>query len=146
MARRFWPFESRYAWWASAVLLPAAIGIAVVLQTLDVLPGPQMAWWVLLGAVIIGMLPILLLVLGGVSAVKAAGVEVAFAARSRRSAQPTRQPCDPRCLTTSAHRLASCLTHPATRSSRRSGMPSRTMSSLSALATGTSGGTLVCCC
>jgi hypothetical protein len=80
MARRFWPFESRYAWWASAVLLPAAIGIAVVLQTLDVLPGPQMAWWVLLGAVIIGMLPILLLVLGGVSAVKAAGVEVAFAA------------------------------------------------------------------
>jgi hypothetical protein len=80
MSRRFWPFESRYAWWASTLLLPATIAIAVVLQKLGVLPGARMAWWVLLGAVIIGLLPILLLVLGGVSAVKAAGVEVAFAA------------------------------------------------------------------
>lgn len=80
MSRGFWPFETRYAWWASAALLPVTIAIAVVLQVLDILPGPGMAWWVLLGAVVIGLLPILLLVLGGVSSVKAAGVEVAFAA------------------------------------------------------------------
>ena len=60
MSRGFWPFETRYAWWASAALLPATIAIAVVLQMLDILPGPGMAWWVLLGAVVIGLLPILL--------------------------------------------------------------------------------------
>ncbi len=79
-SHRFWPFESRYAWWATALLLPTTLAVAAGLQSAGVLPGHEMTWWVLLGAVLIGLLPVLSLVLGGVSAFKAAGVEVSFAA------------------------------------------------------------------
>ena len=82
-SQRFWPFERRYAWWASAVLLPASIAVVAGLQAAGDLPGHQIAGWILLGAVVIGLLPVILLVLGGVSTVKAAGVEVTFAAVQR---------------------------------------------------------------
>ena len=82
-SQRFWPFERKYAWWASVVLLPASIATAIGLQAAGRLPGRQAAWWVLLGAVVIGLLPVILMVLGGVTTVKAAGVEVTFAAVQR---------------------------------------------------------------
>ncbi|HEY5357431.1 MAG TPA: hypothetical protein VIJ82_07025 [Streptosporangiaceae bacterium] len=76
---RFWPFERRYAWWASALLLPTSIAVAGGLYAAGVLPGSRISWWILLGAVVIGLLPVILMVLSGVSGVKAAGVEVTFA-------------------------------------------------------------------
>ena len=82
-SQRFWPFKRKYAWWASAVLLPASIAAAVALQAAGLLPGGQASWWILLGAVVIGLLPVILMVLGGVTTVKAAGVEVTFAAVQR---------------------------------------------------------------
>jgi hypothetical protein len=82
-SQRFWPFDPRYAWWTSAVLLPVSVGIAAVLQATGVLPGRRMPWWLLLGAVLVGLLPVILLILGRVRTVRAAGVEVTFAAVRR---------------------------------------------------------------
>jgi hypothetical protein len=75
----FWPFSRRAAFLASLVLVPLCV-VAVLLLGDHEVGGFQVSNWILLAAIIVGLLPVVLVVLGGVQSVEAAGVTVAFAA------------------------------------------------------------------
>lgn len=80
MRYRFWPFSRQAALLATLVLLPTSIAVAIWLHRSGYLAGTRLSGWTLLGAILIGLSPLLLLVLSGVGSVEAAGVKVAFAA------------------------------------------------------------------
>jgi hypothetical protein len=75
----FWPFSRRAAVLTSLVLVPACVAVALILDAQDV-AGFDSSGWTLVAAVLVGLLPVILLVLGGVGSVEAAGVRIAFAA------------------------------------------------------------------
>jgi hypothetical protein len=80
MTSRYWPFRRSTAFVWSVFLVPACIGVALWLDRLDGEGGFEISGWILLGAIVVGLLPVLLVVLGGVRSVEAGGVKVAFAA------------------------------------------------------------------
>jgi hypothetical protein len=77
---RYWPFDPRWAFIASLVLVPILIGLSVWLFRPNGLLQTSLTFAPLLVAVLLGLVPILLVILGGVGSVEAAGVKVAFAA------------------------------------------------------------------
>lgn len=80
MSSRYWPFRRSTAFAWSLILVPACIGIVLWLDRLDGRGGFEISGWILLGAIVVGLVPVLLVVLGGVRSVEAVGVKVAFAA------------------------------------------------------------------
>jgi len=77
---RYWPFDVRWAFLASLVLVPSFVAAAVVLFRPDGPLETGMTLAPLLVAVLLGLVPVFLVILGGVGSVEAAGVRVAFAA------------------------------------------------------------------
>src|SRR3954452_3093251 len=77
---RYWPFRARWAFIASAVLVPAAVVLVIWLYRPDGPMAARLSLPALLIAVALGLIPILLVVLSGVGAIEAGGVKVAFAA------------------------------------------------------------------
>lgn len=79
MRDSFWPYSRRAAFVASLVLVPVLL-LLVVVASEQGYGGLGGSAWPLFVAVIVGLIPVLALVLGGVDSVQAAGVKVAFAA------------------------------------------------------------------
>jgi hypothetical protein len=77
---RYWPFGTRWAFAASAVLVPAAVALVTWLYRPQGPMGTSLGLAPLLAAVAVGLVPVLLVVLSEVGSVEAAGVKVAFAA------------------------------------------------------------------
>jgi hypothetical protein len=76
----FWPFRPKYAWITSVLLVPTLIALVATLQSAGVLSGDRISPQIALVAVVLGFIPVLALILERVTSVKAAGVEVTFAA------------------------------------------------------------------
>ena len=77
--KNFWPFDSQSAWITSLCLVPLLFALVASLRSARILfdgISPQ----VTLAVVALGFIPVLALVLERVTSVKAAGVEVSFAA------------------------------------------------------------------
>jgi hypothetical protein len=77
---RYWPFEARWAFFASLVLVPGLVALAVWLYRPAGPLATRLTFPPLLLAVLLGLLPVVFVVLGGVRSVEAAGVKVAFVA------------------------------------------------------------------
>lgn len=80
MTSRYWPFGVRWAFIASLVMVPALVVLAVWLYRPEGPLSTRLTFPPLLVAVLLGLLPVVLVILGGVRSVQAAGVTVAFAA------------------------------------------------------------------
>ena len=79
MRSSYWPFSRRAAFFTSIVLLPASV-MAVLWPASQEITGFEFSIWILIVAVLVGLLPVILVVLGGVGSVEAGGVKIAFAA------------------------------------------------------------------
>ncbi len=79
MRTTFWPFSRKSAFVASLVLVPAFVAIVVWLADESVADF-EISPWVLVLAVLVGLVPVILVVLGGVDTLEAGRVKVAFAA------------------------------------------------------------------
>ena len=77
---RYWPFEARWAFFASLVLVPGLVALAVWLYRPAGPLATRLTFPPLLLAVLLGLLPVALVILNGVRSVEAAGVKVAFVA------------------------------------------------------------------
>jgi hypothetical protein len=77
---RFWPFAVRWAYVASLIMVPILVALAVWLYRPQGPLATRLTFAPLVVAVLLGLLPVILVILGGVRSVEAAGVTVAFAA------------------------------------------------------------------
>jgi hypothetical protein len=77
---RYWPFDARWAFFASLILVPSLVALAVWLYRPAGPLATTLTFPPLLLAVLLGLLPVALVILGGVTSVEAAGVRVAFVA------------------------------------------------------------------
>ena len=77
---RYWPFGVRWAFIASLIMVPALVAVAVWLYRPEGPLATKLTFPPLLVAVLLGLLPVVLVILGGIRSVQAAGVTVAFAA------------------------------------------------------------------
>ena len=77
---RYWPFDARWAFFASLILVPSLVALAVWLYRPKGPLATTLTFPTLLLAVLLGLLPVALVILGGVTSVEAAGVKVAFVA------------------------------------------------------------------
>lgn len=80
MTSRYWPFGVRWAFIASLIMVPTLVALAVWLYRPEGPLATRLTFPPLLIAVLLGLLPIVLVILGSVSSVEAGGVSVAFAA------------------------------------------------------------------
>jgi hypothetical protein len=76
----FWPFSAKTAWFTSLLLVPLLFGLAALLRWVGILFEDRISPLVALIVVALGVIPVLALILERVTSVKAAGVEVSFAA------------------------------------------------------------------
>jgi hypothetical protein len=77
---RYWPFGVRWAFIISLIMVPTLVALAVWLYRPEGPLATRLTFAPLLIAVLLGLLPVVLVILGGVRSVEAAGVTVAFAA------------------------------------------------------------------
>jgi len=77
---RYWPFGVRWAFLASVIMVPTLVAVGVWLYRPDGPLATRLTFAPLLIAVVLGLLPVVLVILGGVRSVAAGGVTVAFAA------------------------------------------------------------------
>ena len=77
---RYWPFDARWAFFASLILVPGLVALAVWLYRPTGPLSTRLTFPTLLLAVLLGLLPVALVILAGVRSVEAAGVKVAFVA------------------------------------------------------------------
>jgi hypothetical protein len=67
MTSRYWPFGVRWAFIASLVMVPVLVGLAVWLYRPEGPLATRLTFPPLLVAVLVGLLPVVLVILGGVS-------------------------------------------------------------------------------
>lgn len=77
---RYWPFGVRSAYISSLIMVPILLALAVWLYRPQGPLAIRLTFAPLLVAVLLGLVPVILVILGGVRSVEAAGVTVAFAA------------------------------------------------------------------
>jgi hypothetical protein len=77
---RYWPFEVRWAFVASLIMVPTLVALTIWLYRPDGPLAMRLTLAPLFIAVLLGLLPIALVILGGVRSVGAGGVTVAFTA------------------------------------------------------------------
>jgi hypothetical protein len=77
---RYWPFDARAAFFTSLILVPGLVALAVWLYRPQGPLATRLTFPPLLLAVLLGLLPVALVILGGVRSVEAAGVKIAFVA------------------------------------------------------------------
>ncbi len=75
----FWPFSRKSAFVASLILVPICFAALIWLADEDI-AGFEVSIWAVVVTTLLGLLPVVLVVLGGVGSVEAAGVKIAFAA------------------------------------------------------------------